>query len=473
MATKPIEEVSELILSDPDYQKANAETKGVIFARMIAKHPEYANANAETQAAIQQLFGLGAPAGEAVSSGEAKTSEAKPPAPKPTPSIQEATGVTPEGALVGGVLAGGAGTLLPKVTGTTEAQVARAKERLATAIDRFKATREAAARSSTFGIPIEDIQAAQDAARAEVEAARNELATLNQSLKEASRTAPTAISEAVEALPSRTVPGASGAQNWARAMATQELPESLLEQVTTMRKTGEGGAQRLIDLDLERMRRIQAMGEGEQRLVGQGKGQLMLPPEEAARVERELAERQAAQAAEQARMAEIAERERLLRESELRSQQQAAKGKVREAGERARKIGELKREATQIQKGLEKSGTAVDLARKAAERAEEARLGPAQRFGAAIGSSKILGPLLGGLGAVGTYMSIDEAIRRYNAGDYSGMVIPTLEAAFGAMSLVPAWNPITAGIKGIGTLGGLGLTGYQAGKYLYDQSGKR
>ena len=152
---------AEEILNSPEYQNANLETKRAIFVKHIAKTPDFANANKETQDAIMQRFGI----------AEAPPAEAKPaeekPAPEGVPSIQEATGVTPEGALVGGALTGAAGTLLPKVTGTTEAQVARAKERLAAAIDRFKATREAAARSSTFGVPIEDIQAAQDAARAE------------------------------------------------------------------------------------------------------------------------------------------------------------------------------------------------------------------------------------------------------------------------------------------------------------------
>ena len=278
---------AEEILNSEDYKNANLETKRAIFVKHIAKTPDFANANKETQDAIMQRFGIA----EAVPAEEAAPSDEKP-APKGTSSIQEATGITPEEALVGGALTGTAGLAIPKVTGTTEAQVARAKERLMAAMDRFKEAQNAASRGPAAGYSVEDIRAAQNAAKAEVEAARNELVTLNQALKESTRAAPAVISEAAEALPSRTVPGASGAQNWARAMATQDLPESLLEQVTTMRKTGEGGAQRLIDLDLERMKRIQELGEGEQRLVGQGRGQLMLPPEEAARIEKELAERQ-------------------------------------------------------------------------------------------------------------------------------------------------------------------------------------
>jgi hypothetical protein len=80
----------------------------------------------------------------------------------------------------------------------------------------------------------------------------------------------------------------------------------------------------------------------------------------------------------------------------------------------------------------------------------------------------LLAPLLGGLGAAGTLMSADEAVRRFNAGDRSGAVISALEAAFGAMSMMPAWNPVTAGIKGVGTVGGLAMSGGELSKYLYD-----
>lgn len=450
---------AEEILNSEDYKNANLETKRAIFVKHIAKTPDYADANKETQEAIMQRFGIAEPSEPAEKPASAAPVEREQPR-----NEGEALSYGAAGAGLGF-----GSSFLPKVTGTTEAQVERAKERLMAAMDRFKEAQNAADRGPASGYSIAEIRDAQNAARAEVEAARNELVALSQSLKEASKAAPVAISEAAEALPSRTVPGASGAQNWARAMATQDLPESLIDQVTTMRKTGEGGAQRLIDLDLEKLKKIQELGEGEHRLAGQGKGQLMLPPDEAARLEAQLAERQAAQAAEQARMAEIAERERLLRESELKGKQQAAKGRAKEAGERVRHLGEIQKETARLERGVEKAGSGVRLAEEAAKRAEAAKLTPTQRLGSMIGGSKMLGTALGGLGAAGTYLSIDEAIRRYNAGDYSGMVIPTLEAAFGAMSLMPAWNPITAGIKGVGTLGSMGLGALELGKYMHNK----
>lgn len=440
---------AEEILNSPEYQNANLETKRAIFVKHIAKTPDYANANQETQNAIMERFGIAEPA--AVT--EAPPTESQPAETAGTVKI------TPETALTVGTAAGASSLLAPKVVGASETDVMRARERLAAAQDKLKIAQEAASRGPG---DVTQLRAAQDAARAEVVAARQELMAAQQAGKEVARAAPTAISEAA---PSRTVPGASGAQNWARAMATQELPESLIEQVETMRKTGPGGAQRLIDEDLARLQKIKEIGEAEQRLVGQGRGQLMLPPEEAVRLEAELAEKQAAQAAEQARMQEIAERERLAREAELQQRQKGAKGKVQAAGERARQTGEKAKEATRLARGVERAESGLTLAQQAAKRTEQARLGPAQRLGAYIGSSKILSPVLGGLAGVGTLMSVDEAIERFRAGDYSGAVIPTLEAAFGTMSMMPAWNPLTAGIKGLGIAGGLGMGAYQLGKY--------
>ena len=81
----------------------------------------------------------------------------------------------------------------------------------------------------------------------------------------------------------------------------------------------------------------------------------------------------------------------------------------------------------------------------------------------------MLGPVaragLGALGGLGVGMSVNEAIKRYKEGDYSGMVLPVLEATTGAMSMVPPVGPLAA-VRGLGTLGGLGLAGYEIGKAM-------
>jgi hypothetical protein len=216
------------------------------------------------------------------------------------------------------------------------------------------------------------------------------------------------------------------------------------------------------------LQKIKELGDAEHRLVGEGRGQLMLPPDEASRVEQELAQRRAAQSAEQARLAQLAEQDRLARELELQQRQQQARTRQRTAGQTASQTGQQAKEAAQLEKGVAKAQSGVNIAGQAAERAEKSVLGPFQKFGASVASSKLLAPLLGGLGAAGTLMSADEAVRRFNAGDRSGAVISALEAAFGAMSMMPAWNPVTAGIKGVGTVGGLAMSGGELSKYLYD-----
>jgi hypothetical protein len=462
------------ILDDPEYKNANLATKQVIFARLVAKDPAFANANAETQNEIKKMFGVLESEAPKPSVDQPKPSEDKK-ADENTNQIPRLPYVTSDTGLMltgTGAALGAASSFLPKVTGTSPAQIQRAQERLATAQDRLAEAQKAATSGPAGQMrTAADLQAAHEAAKAEVAIARQEVSAANQALREASRAAPAAVSDVAEALPSRTVPGNSGAQNWARAMATQELPESLIEQVQTMRKTGEGGAQRLIDEDLARLQKIKELGDAEHRLVGEGRGQLMLPPDEAARVEQELAQRQAAQSAEQARAAQLAEQERLAHEAELQRRHQEARARQQSAGQRAQQTGQQAKEAKTLEKGVAKAQSTLNVAEQAAERAKKSGLGPFQQFGASIAKNKLLAPLLGAAGAAGTLMSADEAVRRYNEGDRSGAVISALEAIFGAMSMVPARNPLTAGIKGVGTVGGLAMSGGELGKYLYDMYG--
>jgi hypothetical protein len=451
------------VLADPEYQNANLATKQVIFSRLVAKDPAFANANAETQSEIRKAWGVDS--AEAPKAAE-ENNNAPPPPPERISPLESEAGMLAVGS---GAALSGAASFLPKVTGTSPAQIQRAQERLAAAQDRLAEAQRAAASGPAGQMrTAADLQAAHEAAKAEVAIARQEVSAANQALREASRAAPAAVADVVDAVPSRTVQGASGAQNWARAMATQELPESLIDQVQTMRKTGEGGAQRLIDEDLARLQKIKELGDAEHRLVGEGRGQLMLPPDEAARVEQELAQRQAAQAAEQARAAQLAEQERLAREAELQQRQRDARARQQTAGQQASQTGQQAKQAAQLEKGVAKAQSAVNVAGQAAERAEKSGLGPFQKFGASVASNKLLAPMLGALGAAGTLMSADEAVRRFNAGDRSGAVLSALEAAFGAMSMVPPYNPVTAGIKGVGTVGGLAMAGGELSKYLYD-----
>ena len=467
---------AEEILNSPEYQNANLATKRAIFVKYIARTPEFASANAETQKAIMDRFGL------------FEDEQASPPAeiaqpvqPTEAAEIAMQREQEPEGGLPAprasddvAAMAAGIGfgkgaieTMLPKPEGMSASQIARAQERMAVAEARLREAQRAiaegpAGRFQSSGDLLEKFNQAKN----EVTAAKQELQSLTQEGRSAFR-AP-AAPEVPEAMPSRTVPGASGAQNWARAMASQELPEATLEQVQTMRKTGEGGAQRLIDEDLARLRKIQQLGGGDYQLTGEGRGQLMLPPEEAQRKEAEMAARRAQQAQEQALAAQRAEQERLAREADFQRRQQAARARVQQTGQQAQQLGSQYKQAASMEQRLAQEQARLRMAQEAAQRAKAAELSPMARTGVRIGSSKILNPLLGGLGAAATVMSADEAMRRFKAGDYSGAVLPTLEAAFGAMSMAPPVTPLTAAIKGLGTVGGLTLAGFELSRDGYD-----
>lgn len=92
---------------------------------------------------------------------------------------------------------------------------------------------------------------------------------------------------------SRKIPGASGAENYARVMAGQRLPDVVSAGVEDMTKANTRGtsAYQVAERDAQAMAKIRAIGEGSQRLVGSGTSQLMLPEVEAARVEQEAASR--------------------------------------------------------------------------------------------------------------------------------------------------------------------------------------
>jgi hypothetical protein len=93
-----------------------------------------------------------------------------------------------------------------------------------------------------------------------------------------------------------------------------------------------------------------------------------------------------------------------------------------------------------------------------AERLAKERRGPLSRFltGAGLKASKA--PImLGALGGLGTGLSFADAVERYKQGDRTGAVLSALEGGFSAASMVPPFNPATAAVRGIGTVGGLSL----------------
>ena len=269
---------------------------------------------------------------------------------------------------------------------------------------------------------------------------------------------------------SRKVPGSSGAANWTRAMG-QDVPDVLAESAESMRKTDPRGGQAIIDRDIAAKQKIQQIGAGDYRLSGQGKGQLMLPPEVAAErtagFDKELAERQAREAAERTAQAEKEALERA-----------KAQEKVNRAKQARQAAGEAKRGAsqavTQARRGTEsvaKAQSGVNVAEKALERTPKA--GPLAQAGAT--TAKIAPKALGVLSGAATGYTLADAVNEWNkayatyerTGEFPPIgqaVTRTLEAGFGVMSMLPPAHPLLAALRFIGTVGGGAMLGYEGYK---------
>jgi hypothetical protein len=95
------------------------------------------------------------------------------------------------------------------------------------------------------------------------------------------------------------VAGASGTANYARKMPGQQLPEVLIDQIEDMTK-GKNlrgmGAYDVAARDAENMAKIRALTGNDYSLVGEGRGQLMLPPAEKLAQEEKIAKLAAAEA---------------------------------------------------------------------------------------------------------------------------------------------------------------------------------
>jgi hypothetical protein len=282
-----------------------------------------------------------------------------------------------------------------------------------------------------------------------------------------------AAAETAEQIASRTKQGASGASNWVRAMG-EDIPEVLASQAENMRKDNPKGGQAIIDANAAAKQKLQGMGLGDFKLSAPEPGQLALPPQEAARLEQELAARQAQEAAEQSARAQQVEAQRLAAEADLQRQRQAAEQRVEQArkskisaGQRASEAKKVanaaqQRSAAQARSDAAKLETAQISARTAQQTAKEAAaaqpsgLTMAAREAGRRFSEKL--PIIGNvLGAAGATLSTQEAVDRYKQGDYSGSVLGAIEAALNTASMAPPTSPASLAIKGVGAVGSIGM----------------
>lgn len=456
------------ILESPQWKNASQEERKLIFARRIARDPDYAYADAETQAAIRQRFGVEdvTPIEEAVPAPAKEKVPVDVPVEAPT---QEFSAVEPIPEHIANAPAAQAESTDNFGLGMIGAGLGAVKglvEKYLLSTDKLQ--RDLYARSIKnvllqSGI---DLSKIKDEATL-IDMARNlsgqqmagRQAQLGQLTEEAGRLRsmlppeppistgfPSPLDDLMQAgrASGPRVEGASGASNWMRAMAGEghQLPNVTLEAAQDMTKNNPRGGQALINKDLANLQKINQLGGGQFQLAGQGRGQLMLPPEQAAAVTAQ----EAARAAEQAQVAKDALR--------------IIQPQIATVEAEIARLTRLGKDVSQFTARLEGLRRAERTARNALSRGlnipAQAELGPLSQLGYRASAGRIL-PVLGNtLAGASAFYDVGEAFDRASNKDPLGAAVHGLSYISNVMSMVPPVSPPAAAIKGLGILGSLG-----------------
>jgi hypothetical protein len=483
------------ILESPQWKNASKEERELIFARRVAKDPDYANADAETQALIRQRFGLGdvTPVEEPA---PAKAPPSKPaPAPVPAEAPAEAPAEVPAevpaeapaevftpveampehiaNAPAAQAGRGGVDNATLGMMGGGFGAIKGLLEKYYLSADRLQ--RDLYARSiknvlSQAGINLSGVK--DEAAL--IDMARNlsgqQLAGRQAQLGQLSEQAnqlrsmlppeppintgfPSALDDLAQAgrASGQAIEGESGISKWMRAMAGQshQIPDVIRASAEDMTKANPRGGQALINKDLANLQKINQLGGSQFQLAGQGRGQLMLPPEAAAAVTAE-------EAARVAQQAEVA------RDALRIIQPQIATVEAEIA--RLTRLGKDVSQFTARLEGLRRAErTARNAISKGLNIPTQANISPLSRLGYNASVGRIL-PVLGNtLAGASAFYDIGETFDRASGKDPLGAAVHGLSAISNMMSMVPPVSPPTAAIKGLGILGSL-VTG--AGKFF-------
>jgi hypothetical protein len=239
------------------------------------------------------------------------------------------------------------------------------------------------------------------------------------------------------------VEGESGISKWMRAMAGQshQVPDVIRASAEDMTKANPRGGQALINQDLANLQKINQLGAGQYQLAGQGRGQLMLPPQEAALVTAQ----EAARTAEQAQVA---------RDALRIIQPQIATVEAEIA--RLTRLGKDVSQFTARLEGLRRAErTARNTLGKGLNIPAQAEIGPLARLGYNMSAGRIM-PILGNtLAGASAFYDVGEAFDRASNKDPLGAAVHGLSYISNIMSMVPPVSPPTAAIKGLGMLGSL------------------
>jgi hypothetical protein len=464
------------ILESPQWKNASQEERELIFARRVARDPDYANADAETQAMIRQRFGLG----DVTPVEEPAPAPAKAPAPAPAPAPAEAAAeapaeatsefspVAPMPAHIANpptAQAGGVDNVSLGMTGAGLGVIKGLLEKYILSPDKIQ--RDLYARSiknvlSQAGI---DLSGIKDEATL-IDMARNlsgqqlagRQAQLGQLTEQAGQLRgmlppeppmttgfPSPLEDLAQAgrASGPRVEGASGASNWMRAMAGEghQLPNVTLEAAQDMTKANPRGGQALINQDLANLQKINQLGAGQYQLAGQGRGQLMLPPQEAAAVTAQ----ETARAAEQAKVAQDALR--------------IIQPQIATVEAEIARLTRLGKDVSQFTARLDGLRRAERTARNALGRGlnipAQAEIGPLARLGYNASVGRVLPVVGNALAGASAFYDIGEAFDRARGKDPLGAAVHGLSYISNMLSMVPPVSPPTAALKGAGILGSL------------------
>lgn len=457
------------LLESEEWQNASPEQRRVIFARRVAKDPDFANANAQTQKAIAERFGIQEPEPAAATAPATTTAEA--PA-EVTSSVPSYGTVEPLPAHI----ADERKAEIPKPVDSTAmagygAGVGAVKgllEKYMLSPDKLqrdlyaRAIRNAMAEAGVNVMGVKDERALIDLARQMMpkmlEGQQAQLGSLQQQADVFRSMIPPEPPISATGFPSvlegrasgPAVPGGSAASNWMRAMAGEEhqIPESILASAEDMTKTNPKGGQALIRQDLANLQKIRDIGAGNYQLVGQGRGQFMVPQAEV----QPMAARTAAQTAEQAQIA---------REALGVLQPQIATVEAEIA-----RLTRLGKDTSQFTARLEQLRRMERTARTALGGGlnipAQANVSPLARIGLGAATPSrvpILGSLMGPtamntLAGAGAFYDITEAFDRK---DPLGAAVHGISGLMNIASMVPPVNLPAAVVKGAGTLGALSM----------------
>ncbi len=390
------------------------------------------------------------PAGEEVNPFD----KVEPPAPEVLEGVSkpgdmpERSRVTEDAPVIGGAVGLAKGIVERGAEVYKPPSTAAAEEGLARAQDRFRIAQERLANPPPSGVNIADLEA-------EFQRSQSVLQQAEQELAEA-RTR--AASLRPGAAPAATPPGGGGgiptdAQN-------QRVP------LGTVDESGTTGRQRMgfNERTAAEAARREEVARVQKELVRQGvitdrnviaeapgmtttKGGIQVPA--SAVYEDELAQRQADARTASQRAAADAELERVKARQKQASIEASQRRRAVEQARRAEQ--QTTQRATQ---NVAKAEDSLAVAQAAADRAKKSGLSGLQKAGKYAAKAPVLMNVAGGLGAG---LSVDEAVKRYQAGDYSGSVLATIEAALATASMAPPVGPVGLAAKGVGTVGGLAM----------------